>query len=445
MSVSDEDLIRAASDVLNTNWVGTHTLPATGLYPHQWSWDSGFIAMGLRHVDSQRARQELGSLFAAQWTDGRVPQIVYDVTRDDDYSPGASFWESSRIPQAPKVPTTGLIQPPNHAWAGWEIHQADPEASMAEDFLPRLYPKLLAWHGYLADRRDHRGSGLASIVHPWESGMDNSPLWDAALARVPDKPQHPILRPDLQHANTAERPSSKEYGRYFWLAEEYRDQQCDDTLQSSFLMEDPAFNALWARSELAMANIASSIGLDPEPHTWRAAGLVKAMNDLYDNDLGVFAARDVLDESLVHKATISGIVPLILPELPQAPTVLRTVMGPGFLQSEPLMVPSYDVLADDFEPSQYWRGPAWFNMTWLVILGLRTYGAGAEAERLAGNMRNLAHQHGFPEYVDPWTGSPHGTRNFSWTAALALDLLSSGRPGKPTRPTGPLPSYHPTH
>lgn len=436
-----DDLMRAARKVLDTNWVGTHTLPATGLYPHQWSWDSAFIAMGLRHVDPTRARQELESLFAAQWADGRVPQIVYDVTRDDDYSPGAAFWQSNQIPAAPDVPTTGLVQPPNHAWAVWEIHKADPEASTTSKFLRRLYPKLRAWHDYLAERRDRGGRGLASIVHPWESGMDNSPLWDAALRRVPDTPRHPILRPDLQHADSTERPSAKEYGRYFWLAEQYRDQQCDDASDSSFLMEDPAFNALWARSEMALAEIATAIGTDPRPHQDRVAVMTQAVEDLYDEHLGLFVARDVLEGSLVSKATISGVVPLILPDLPRAASVLQTVMGPRFLQSEPLMVPSYDVLAKDFEPSQYWRGPAWFNMTWLVILGLRTYGAGAEAERLAGNMRHLAHQHGFPEYVDPWTGSPHGTRDFSWTAALALDLLSTPYHRASMRPKSPLPAH----
>ena len=137
-----------------------------------------------------------------------------------------------------------------------------------------------------------------------------------------------------------------------------------------------------------------------------------------------FVARDIIDDTLVRKATISGVVPLILPGLSQAPAVLRTVLGPRFLGSRPLMVPSYDVTAEDFQPTQYWRGPAWFNMTWLVIRGLRTHGRDREADALSANLRALALEHQFPEYVDPWTGAPHGTRNFSWTAALALDLAA---------------------
>jgi hypothetical protein len=419
------DLTAAAIDVLDANWTGSYTLPATGLYPHQWSWDSAFIAIGLRHVSPERAQRELETLLTGQWADGRIPQIIYDVSRDDDYSPGASFWRSTQISGAPSIPTTGLIQPPNHAWAAWEVHRADPAASRARGFLLRVYPRLVAWHEYLGTRRDRGGHGLASVVHPWESGMDNSPLWDKALARIPSTPKHEILRPDLQHADLSERPSEEAYGKYFWLAEQYRDRECDDLRgEDSFLMEDPTFNALRARSELSLASIAEAIGRDPTPHRVRAAELTAALSTLYDDELGLFVARDIIDDTLVRKATISGVVPLILPGLPQAPSVLRTVLGPRFLGSRPLMVPSYDVTAEDFQPAQYWRGPAWFNMTWLVIQGLRTHGRDAEADTLSANLRALALEHRFPEYVEPWTGAPHGTRNFSWTAALALDLTT---------------------
>lgn len=111
-AAGNDDLITAASAILDRNWTGAYTVPATGLYPHQWSWDSGFIAMGLRHVRPLRAQQELESPLSAQWLDGRLPQIVYDDKRDDDYSPGAAFWRSSEISGTPQRPTAGLIQPP---------------------------------------------------------------------------------------------------------------------------------------------------------------------------------------------------------------------------------------------------------------------------------------------------------------------------------------------
>ena len=55
--------VRAAR-VLEGNWTGTSTVPSHGLYPHQWSWDSAFIAIGLRHLSPLRAQTELETLLS---------------------------------------------------------------------------------------------------------------------------------------------------------------------------------------------------------------------------------------------------------------------------------------------------------------------------------------------------------------------------------------------
>src|ERR671910_2116168 len=67
-----------AAGVLKRNGVKSWTKPAPSLYPHQWSWDSAFIALGLAHVDNRRATGELEALFSAQWKTGKVPHIVFD-------------------------------------------------------------------------------------------------------------------------------------------------------------------------------------------------------------------------------------------------------------------------------------------------------------------------------------------------------------------------------
>lgn len=143
---------------------------------------------------------------------------------------------------------------------------------------------------------------------------------------------------------------------------------------------------------------------------------------MYHPGLGIFTARDVATGALVAEATVSGVVPLILPGLAESDGVLITLLGPRFLGAGPLMVPSYDVTAAGHDPARYWRGPAWFNMTWLVLRALEEHREWAEAQRLARNVQHLALKHRFPEYVDPETGEPHGSTEFSWTAALAIDL-----------------------
>jgi hypothetical protein len=421
-------VVGRAIAVLEGNWNGSHTLPATGLYPHQWSWDSAFIAMGLRHVSPRRAGQELDALLAGQWADGRIPQIIFDPHRDGDYSPGSTFWRSRSMPNSPEgLDTAGLVQPPNHAWAVWKVHVADPAESTRRSFLERAYPKLVAWHEYLRTRRDRGHSGLASIVHPWESGTDNSPLWDSALARVPDRPQHVVERPDLQHAEAAERPSDREYGRYFWLAERYRDHDCDDVdADYPFLIEDPLFNTLYAVSELALASIAGALGLGSEvvaEHERRAQQLTDALEQLWVETIGCFGARDVATGEVISKATVNGVLPLLLPNIGHVPALLTTIEGPRFLGSGALLVPSYDLTAPDLDTKLYWRGPAWFNMAWLSAIALAGHGRHETAERIGQNLVSLAAENDFPEYVEPFTATAHGTRRFSWTAALALDTL----------------------
>ncbi|MDQ2672725.1 MAG: hypothetical protein M3Y38_07880, partial [Actinomycetota bacterium] len=73
-----EQLARRAGRVLRYNDMGDWTRAAPNLYPHQWSWDSAFIAIGLAHLDSRRAAKELLALFSHQWRTGKIPHIVFN-------------------------------------------------------------------------------------------------------------------------------------------------------------------------------------------------------------------------------------------------------------------------------------------------------------------------------------------------------------------------------
>ncbi|MEV7038780.1 trehalase family glycosidase [Amycolatopsis sp. NPDC051061] len=399
-----------AAAVLDDNWLGSSTVPSRSLYPHQWSWDSAFIAIGLRHLSPARARRELLTLFSAQWRDGRVPHILFDPgTPPEAYFPGPSFWTAGR--------TSGLVQPPVHARAVLAVHEAEPDRT----FLATLYPKLRAWHDYLRGSRDAGGRGLAAIVHPWESGMDNSPAWDGPLARV--TPSAGFVRRDLQHGSAADRPSDEDYGRYVRLAADYRDRGYQGF--GDFVVEDPGFNAILADAELALAEIAEALGLPAAAATHResAARVAKAMQEtLWDN--GFFFAHDVRTGSLTRAHTCAGLLPLLLPDLAVAPALLATATGPRFRLGRAHGVPSHDLTAPEFDAGRYWRGPSWANVGWLVRQGLLRHGEHALAACLAADLVETASRTDFAEYVDPLTGAGHGARSFGWSAALTLDLLA---------------------
>ena len=71
-------LVHQAKAVLDFNWTGEYTMPGPRLYPHQWSWDSAFVAIGYSHFDQDRATRELRHLFEAQWKNGLLPQLVFN-------------------------------------------------------------------------------------------------------------------------------------------------------------------------------------------------------------------------------------------------------------------------------------------------------------------------------------------------------------------------------
>ena len=123
--------------------------------------------------------------------------------------------------------------------------------SSAQEFLRELMPRLVAWHDYLYRERTHDGEGLVEIWHPWESGADNSPLWDEALGRI-TPPQEEI--PDYQRVDTevvdsSQRPTNAEYDRYAYLVKCYRERAYDQArirAECPFAIQDVLFNAILA-------------------------------------------------------------------------------------------------------------------------------------------------------------------------------------------------------
>jgi hypothetical protein len=65
-------------------------------------------------------------------------------------------------------------------------------------------------------------------------------------------------------------------------------------------------------------------------------------------------------------------------------------------------------------------------------LGLLEYCYNDAAERIRQGVFELAANHGFREYYDPFTGRGLGGKSFSRTAALVIDMIKN-------RGTGILP------
>ncbi len=426
-------LIQQALEVLEKNWTGTFTRPGVLLYPHQWSWDSAFIAIGYAHCNQARAEQELRTLFEGQWSNGLLPHILFDP-QATGYFPSFAFWEVERSPFAPRQrQTSGIVQPPVHATALLHIYRHARDQVQARAFLAEMFPRLRAWHLYLHRERDPRNEGLVFIRHPWES-LDNSPIWDTILRRMELRPEEipAYTRVDTQSVHPEYRPTDAEYDRYAYLVKFFAACDYDEArIYSScpFLVQDVLFNSLYCQGNRDLAEIARILGEDPTPFEEWAEQTAAAMNrKLWNEERGLYLDVDLATGQHIASSTSASFLPLFagIPDGPRATRMYDYLNSPAFCQlaETTYAVPSYDRQSPAFQPDRYWRGPVWININWLLYHGLRRYDRHEYAQRIRQSVLDLVQKHGFYEYYNPLSGEGHGTPRFSWTAALLLDLLS---------------------
>ena len=174
-----------AKAILLGNWMDGFTIPTKKLYPFQWNWDSGFSSMGISIFNLDYSIQELNSLFSGQWSNGMVPHIIFHSENEKTYFPNYDFWEANVNPGAPNKPkTSGITQPAVHGFILEELLDRFPNNEKVISFAKEIYPKIVKYHKWFYTYRDPEREGLAYIFHPWESGRDNSPLWDPSLDRI---------------------------------------------------------------------------------------------------------------------------------------------------------------------------------------------------------------------------------------------------------------------
>src|SRR5215207_5460493 len=401
-----DPLIEQAKRVLDLNWSGSYTRPGPKLYPHQWSWDSAFVAIGYACYEQERAITELRHLFNNQWSNGLLPQIVFNPDFDG-YFPGMSFWHAECGQNARcKLNTSGVVQPLLHATAALRVYR---RASDAE------------------------GEGLVYIRHPWESGMDNSPMWDQILQRMQLRPDQ---IPKYQRADThvvpkEDRPQEAAYDRFAYLVQLFEQRDYEEARireDCPFLVQDVLFNVLLCQAEQDLAQIGQILGEDSSPHEARATKTASVIDrKLWDEEHGIYLDFDLITDQPIRVYVTAGFLPLYagIPDGERAQRMLESLENTGFcLKDENLVpVPSYDRYGYGFSPVQYWRGPVWINIDWLLMRGFERYGFREQVQRLRQTIVRLVQNGGFHEYFDPLTGSGHGSNFFSWTAALLLDVL----------------------
>jgi glycogen debranching enzyme len=284
-------------------------------WPHRrmWLWDSGFHAIGLRHLDPSLAREALEAVLACQGSDGMIP-----ITMDPYENP------------------SHMTQPPVLADAAARVNEIAPSTA----WIASVYPKLCAYVRWDLLNRDSDGGGLVEWdiegnpeCRSGESGMDNSPRFDAATR-----------------------------------------------------MDAVDFNCLLARECEVLADLALLLDLAEASREWRTAHetLCRNIRDrLWSAEQAFFVDYDLDAGAASRVMACSGFLPLYCGAATpaQAEHLRQHLLDP---QSFGTAFPVPSISASDTAHYQkdMWKGPTWVNYNWMIAHGLRRYGHGQDADRL---------------------------------------------------------------
>lgn len=431
-------LLEGAKAVLDMNFKGAYTAPSDSVYPHQWLWDSCFIAIGLRHYDIERAKQEILSLLDGQWHNGMLPNMIFTETGTGRRHAG--IWNSAVNPNSPDgQATSGITQPPMLAEAivliGEKLKKSERRV-----WYRQTYPALLRYHEWLYQERDPHKEGLVLQIHPWETGLDNTPPW------MQEMHEHQlaywirivkflrlggiinVFRNDTKRIPASQRIDIIDALGLFSTQRRLRRKGYDINRilrHSLFAIEDLTFNSIFIRANQHLQDIAAF--LKEELSAELTADMQRtetALEQLWDEYSGQFYSRNFVTHTFLKQSTIATLMPLYTGVIPKKKAKqLVGLLENQFSFGTAYPVPSVPVSSPLFDEDGYWQGPTWINTNWLIIDGLRRMGYEDHAEALRQSTLELVQRGGFHEYFKPNSGEPAGADNFSWTAALTIDLL----------------------
>jgi hypothetical protein len=362
-----------------------------------------------------------------------LPHIVF--RSQGNYFPGPDFWRANISPHAPHLPTSGITQPAVHAIAALKIFQNSRNKNKAKEFLAQLFPKLLSFHNFLFTERDPEESGLITIFHPWESGFDNSVRWDDALNRVNVDKLPSYRRVDIQEVSPAERPTNDVYERFIYLIQMMKSYRYDNKLiykNTPFKIKDIVFSSITYVANKALLEIADILG---QPQSQIESWLGRTRKNYFEffcpdrTKYRLVYDYDLITSQRIEKRTVASLLSLYTDLLSsdQAKTTVAWMKhsSSGCIKCTHRhpVIPSIDPHAREFNPLNYWRGPAWINTNWMLHKGLKKYGFHNEALLLKEAIYRLIEEHGFYEYYNPYSGEGLGAADFSWSASLLIDLL----------------------
>lgn len=386
MTIEDDPVRAGALRLLRDHWdpVRGHTYPHRRTYPHQWLWDSCFAAIAWSALgESDRGLRELTMALSAQFADGFVPHMRYSTPNTE---------------RGPRSDVSSFTQPPVHAHALRVL--AASGVTPPADLLDRVARAL----GWLWTRRRH--DGLVYVVHPWETGADDSPRWDSWMVQFLGKGTVPL--------RWRRRPWSR-FDRHLVDQSEFDDQGAA-RWSREFVCAPAAFNAISAHAAFEYATITADA-------TWenRARELAAEIDArMWSPESGLWSDVPVVGGGAsAALPTLDGVLPALVTADPaKARAALDQVLDPQRFAA--LYGPAY--VAQDspaFDADGYWRGTAWMQLNYLVRLCALRWDRTDVMDAIRTASRAAAQRSRFAEHWNPHTGKGRGAVPLTWSALVA--------------------------
>jgi hypothetical protein len=174
-------------------------------------------------------------------------------------------------------------------------------------------------------------------IHPWETGMDNSPAWDLPLARVPETTR-PYTRRDLGHVDASMRPPKSFYDRVVYLMDFNRAQNFDPQkimAACPYRVNDIGIISILQRASSDLIALCEEFGLrdearEMEAHVQRTHGAVEA---LWSRRWQQYVSRDAITCELLDSPTSAGLLGAYVCRPPAAPARALSHCATGAVRS----------------------------------------------------------------------------------------------------------------
>ena len=414
--------IKNAQKILIGNRKRGYTLPTNNkLYPAQWNWDSAFIALGYSYFNLNFALKEIKTLLDGQWKDGMIPHILFHNT-NTNYYPNHTAWNCGN-----KIRSSGITQPPVLASILKEIIDKNKITKIQKKEIKKFVIKIKKSHDWFIKNRDPKKTGLVSILHPWESGYDNSSLWDEPMNKVKIEKNIQYKRADNKVINPEHRPLNIDYDRYVTIKNDLRKKKYDPKKifkTSLFNVVDIGFNSIFLKSNKDLIILLKKFNLDSSTIINYVKITEKNILKYFDKKKQTFFCFDLRNKKKIFIPSITNYL-ILYADIKNSKIndILIKNLKKHNLK-EKYFFSSIKPNHKSFEEKRYWRGPVWINCNWFIHKGLMN-----KDEKYSNKIKErtirLVEKKGFHEYYSCKNGKPMGANNFSWSAALYLDLINN--------------------